>query len=242
MPQYYLSETLCLEPASSRTDRRSPVTDSPTAIAQWVAEVLRDRIVKGEYPPGSRLVERRISAELDLSRTPVREALKLLHQDGLIEISRNKGAQVVQCSAEEAVQLFEVIASLESLAAERLARTITPALLDELEDLHAQMMVFHKLGNHTDYFDTNSAIHDFIVENCGNPIVHDAHKRLIARARYGRFMAIHSADRLAQSVQEHETLMEALRSGDAAAAAQVWRQHLQHTGETFAAVLEDGEA
>ncbi|WP_353476374.1 GntR family transcriptional regulator (plasmid) [Salipiger sp. H15] len=218
-----------------------PATESPTAIAQWVAEVLRDRIVKGAYPPGSRLVERRISAELDLSRTPVREALKLLHQDALIEISRNKGAQVVQCSAEEAVQLFEVIASLESLAAERLARTITTEQLDELEELHARMLTFYKVGSHTDYFDTNSEIHDFVVERCGNPVIHDAHKRLIARARYGRFMAIHNPDRLAQSVAEHEALMEALRRRDEAAAALVWRQHLQHTGENFAAMLAAGE-
>ncbi|WP_240989207.1 GntR family transcriptional regulator [Salipiger mangrovisoli] len=215
-----------------------PASESPTAIAQWVADVLRDRIVKGVYPPGSRLVERRISAELDLSRTPVREALKLLHQDGLIEISRNKGAQVVRCSAEEARQLFEVIASLESLAAERLARTLTPELLDEIEEMHARMMTYYKIGNQTDYFDTNSEIHDFVVAACGNPVIHDAHKRLIARARYGRFVAIHNPDRLAQSVAEHEALMEALRSGDEVAAARVWRQHLQHTGESFAAMLE----
>ena len=216
-------------------------SDSLTAIAQWVAEVLRDRIVKGDYPPGARLVERRISAELDLSRTPVREALKLLHQDGLIEISRNKGAQVLQFGADEALALFEVIAALESLAAERLAQTITPAQLDRLEDLHAQMLTFHKIGNHTDYFDTNSEIHDFVVMECGNPIISDTHRRLIARARRGRVLAIMRPDRLAQAVAEHEALMEALRRRDGAAAAEIWRQHLRHTGQTLAEVLAAGE-
>jgi len=210
---------------------------TPTAIAEWVADVLRDRIVKGVYAPGSRLVERKISAELELSRTPVREALKLLHADGLISISRNKGAQVLQYGPDEALALFEIIAAIESLAAERLARIIDTATLDEIEEMHAQMLVYHKVGNHTDYFDMNSDIHDFIVRRCGNPIVEETHRRLIARARRGRYMAIMRPDRLTQAVDEHEVLMEALRARDPEAAARVWRQHLMHTGETVASIL-----
>ncbi|OWU84369.1 GntR family transcriptional regulator [Oceanicola sp. 22II-s10i] len=220
-------------------DHEAIQPDTPTAIAEWVADVLRDRIVKGVYPPGSRLVERKISAELDLSRTPVREALKLLHADGLISISRNKGAQVLQYGADEALALFEIIAAIESLAAERLARTIDAATLDEIEEMHARMLMYHKVGNHTDYFDMNSEIHDFIVQRCGNEIVEDTHRRLIARARRGRYLAIMRPDRLEQAVGEHETLMEALRARDPEAAARVWRQHLTHTGETVASVLAE---
>ncbi|MBC57553.1 MAG: GntR family transcriptional regulator [Confluentimicrobium sp.] len=212
---------------------------SPTAMALWVADVLRDKIVKGAYPPGSRLVERKISAELELSRTPVREALKLLQADGLIGISRNKGAQVLQYGAEEALFLFEVIASLESLAAERLARTIASDTLDELEELHAKMLTYHKVGSIADYFDTNSDIHDFIVEHCGNPLILETHTRLIARARRGRFLAIMQPKRLDEALGEHEILMDALRGRDPALAAQIWRSHLLHTGETVAAALRD---
>ncbi len=216
--------------------------ESPTAIAQWVSNVLRDKIVKGVYPPGSRLVERKISAELGLSRTPVREALKLLHADGLIAISRNKGAQVLQYGPQEALALFDVIASLESLAAERLAEHISTETLDQLEELHAQMMTYYKIGNQTDYFDTNSEIHDFIVENSGNQIIVETHKRLIARARRGRYLAIMEPDRLVEAVSEHEVLMTAMRNKDKDAAAQIWRQHMTHTGETVVKVLrQDGE-
>lgn len=212
---------------------------SPTAMAQWVADVLRNRIVKGIYPPGSRLVERTLSAELELSRTPVREALKLLHADGLIAISRNKGAQVLQYGADEALQLFEVIAALESLAAERLAQSVTPQTLDALEDLHAGMLTYYKIGNVADYFDTNSEIHDTIVAACGNPLIAETHTRLMARARRGRYLAIMRPTRLDEAVAEHEALMEALRTGDAAGAAAVWRTHLTHTGETVASVLRE---
>lgn len=216
---------------------RGDDAQSMTAIAQWVADVLRDRIVKGSCPPGSRLVERKISSELEVSRTPVREALKLLDADGLITISRNKGAQVRQYGAQEARALFDVIAALESLAAERLADRITSDELDALEELHEQMLTFHKIGNHTDYFDTNSEIHDFIIEHCDNPIVTDTHKRLIARARRGRFLAIMKPDRLTEAVSEHEEFMEALRTKDPERAARIWRQHLLQTGETVASVL-----
>ncbi|WP_417672404.1 GntR family transcriptional regulator [Pseudodonghicola sp.] len=228
------------------TDEAGPQIEAtapsePTAIAQWVADVLRDRIVKGSYPPGARLVERKISAELEVSRTPVREAIKLLDADGLIGISRNKGAQVLQLGPEEARKIFDVIAVLESLAAERFAEALAPEQLETLEELHDRMMVFHKIGSHMDYFDTNSEIHDFIMENCGNPIVIETHKRLMARARRGRFLAIMRPERLIEAVAEHEALMAALRQGDAAVVAQIWRAHLLHTGETLAMLLAQSE-
>ncbi|SFA73943.1 transcriptional regulator, GntR family [Poseidonocella pacifica] len=208
-----------------------------TATAQWVADTLRDRIVKGIYPPGSRIVERTISAELNVSRTPVREALKLIAADGLIVISRNKGAQVVQYSPQEALALFDVIASLESLAAERLVESIDAQTLDLLEEMHDRMMTYYKIGSHDDYFDTNSEIHDFIIECCGNAIVAETHRKLMARARRGRFLAIMQPNRLTEAVSEHDELMEALRTKDAERAAKVWRRHLLHTGETVAALL-----
>ncbi|MFT7060093.1 MAG: DNA-binding GntR family transcriptional regulator [Pseudorhodobacter sp.] len=218
-----------------------PPSQDVTAVAEWVAEILRDRIVKGQLGPGARIVERKLSAELDVSRTPIREALKLLHADKLIEISRNKGAQVTQYGPRQALDLFDVIAELESLAAGRLAQTITESDLDNLEDLHAQMLVFRKIGNAEEYFDTNSAIHDAILALCGNPILTDAHTKLMARARRGRFMAIMNPDRLNEAIEEHEHLMTALRSRDSEAARRIWRGHLLHTGRTVAEVLRLAE-
>lgn len=214
-----------------------PEPETVTATAQWVAETLRDRIVKGVYPPGSRIVERTISAELNVSRTPVREALKLIASDGLIVISRNKGAQVLQYGPTEALALFDVIASLESLAAERLAARIDAQTLDDFEEMHDRMMTYHKIGNHTDYFDTNSEIHDAIVMHSGNDIISETHRKLMARARRGRFLAIMKPKRLTEAVQEHEELMDALRQQDPDRAARIWRTHLLHTGETVAALL-----
>lgn len=215
----------------------APPAGDVTAVAQWVADVLRDRIVKGVLPAGTRIVERKLSAELEVSRTPVREALKLLHADNLIDISRNKGAQVKVFSAPEASELFDVIASLESLAAERLAETITKDQLDVLEHMHASMLAKLDAGEADAYFDINSEIHDTILRECGNPILQEMHTKLMARARRGRFMAIMNPDRLKTAVDEHEQLMSAFRDKNAEAARQVWRIHLLQTGESVQEIL-----
>ncbi|WP_237763587.1 GntR family transcriptional regulator [Falsirhodobacter sp. alg1] len=216
------------------TPKPSP---SLTAVAEYAAEIIRERIIKGDLGPGARIVERKLAAELSLSRTPIREALKLLRADGLVEISRNSGARVVIHSPEEILALFDVIGVIESLAAERFAARITDAELQELETLHAEMLAYYADDNTDDYFRTNSAIHDAVIAGAHNPSLAEAHRRLIARTRHGRFMAIMNPARWRQSVDEHETLMAALRNRDALAAAEIWRAHLLHTGETTAEVL-----
>lgn len=220
----------------------APKDTDLTAVAEWVAEIVRDRIVKGQLEPGDRIVERKLSAELNVSRTPVREALKLLRADHLIEISRNRGAQVTGYSVQQALDLFDVISSLEALAAERLATVIRADQLASLEALHAQMLTFHARGAAERYFDINSEIHDAIIAGCGNPILLDSHTRFMARARRGRYMAIMDPDRLQEALREHEELMTALRNRDADAARRVWRDHLLHTGRTVAEVLRADEA
>lgn len=213
------------------------------AVVERVAHILRDRIVKGDLASGERLVERQLSAELSVSRTPIREALKLLQADGLIEISLHRGAQVAPYRATDALDLFEVISVLEGRAARRLAETILPETLERLADMHARMLDHHARGQARQYFDTNTVIHDFIVQACANSVLAETHQRLIARARRGRFLAIMKPERLEQAVGEHEAVMQAFRARDGAAAEKVWEQHLRHTGETVVGVLcrQEGE-
>ncbi|SFG35695.1 GntR family transcriptional regulator [Roseobacter denitrificans] len=214
-----------------------PDQKNATAVAEHVAAVLRDRIVKGELTARDRIVERQLSAELDVSRTPIREALKLLEADGLIEITLHRGAIVSDYKPEDAVVLFDVISVLESLAARRVCEGMTPSTLQRLEDLHGQMLEYHHAGRTNDYFDHNTLIHDFIIQSCANPVLITTHNRLMIRARRGRYLAILNEARLEQAVAEHEDLMQAFRHESADKAAQVWERHLRHTGETVAAVL-----
>ncbi|MGF1658272.1 MAG: GntR family transcriptional regulator [Rubrimonas sp.] len=212
------------------------------ALAEKVADQLRDMVVRGALAPGQRIVERRLCAELDVSRTPMREALKLLRQDGLVEISRNRGARVTAYDGRAAIDLFDAIGALEAAAAERMARNLDADLLARFEVLHAQMLAEYDAARLDDYFDVNSAIHDLIVEGCGNPVLAESRRRLMLLARRGRYMAIMNAARWRQAVAEHEALMRAFRARDAAAAHAVWRAHLAATGHSVAEALAGGDA
>lgn len=209
-------------------------------MALAVVQHLRNAIVTGQIRPGDRIVERHLCAQLNISRTPIREALKLLELDGLVAISRNRGAEVTAFTPDEAIRLFDVISVLEGLAARRTAETAPADVLARLEDLHGRMVFHYNRSQIDPYFEINSAVHDLVVEACGNPELAATHARLMLRARRGRYMAIMSPDRWRQSVNEHEALMTALRARDPGASAAAWTAHLNHTGETLARVLAEG--
>lgn len=211
-------------------------------LAHQAAAHLRSLIIRGEMLPGSRIPERELSERMKVSRTPLREALKLLERDGLIEISQNRGARVMSFTVEEARELFEVIAGMESLAAQLAAERITDDDLAQLEALHAEMLEHFRNRDKDPYFDVNSRIHDLVVDLSGNGILRATHAGLMLRARRGRYMAIMKPARWSESVAEHESLMEALRKRDPEAARRVWQQHLNHTGDTVCAVLREQAA
>jgi DNA-binding GntR family transcriptional regulator len=206
-------------------------------FAHQIANTLRDRIIRGDLPPGERIVERTLCEMLTVSRTPLREALKLLELEGLVELSQNKGARIMSFTAEDASNLFQVIAGLESLAAEIAATQMNVAELNELDDMHARMMVHHHRQEKDPYFELNSTIHDRIVRLSRNPVLIATHANLMLRARRGRYMAIIDPRRWEESVGEHEALMTALHARDDEAARRVWKRHLLRTGETVCAVL-----
>lgn len=215
----------------ARLSRRIP-------FARQVADTLRDMIIRGEMPPGGRIVERALSEQLKVSRTPLREALKLLEAEGLIEISQNKGARIMSFTPSEAQNLFEVIAGLESLAAELAATRIDAAGLAALDDMHALMRAHYDRREKDPYFALNSAIHDTIVGASGNPILVATHANLMLRARRGRYMAILDPLRWQESVAEHDAVMAALHARDPERARQIWQRHLLRTGETVCSVLK----
>ncbi|MEO0829898.1 MAG: GntR family transcriptional regulator [Pseudomonadota bacterium] len=195
-----------------------------------MAKQLRELIVRGELQPGQHVVERKLCAELNVSRTPMREALKLLRQDGLVEIFRNRGARVTPYTAEDAANLFEVISGLESQAAARAAKRITEAELSDLLHQHDEMARHHANKDLDGYFAINSAIHDEVVRIADNPVLSASRSRLMMLAHRGRYMAIFNHDRWDQSVAEHEALMTALETRNAEAARDVWEKHLLNTG------------
>lgn len=213
-------------PLESHTEPTPPLL----SLTEDVADKLRDLIVRGELEPGQHLVERRLCAQLEVSRTPMREALKLLKQDGLVEIFRNRGARVTPYTADDAVNLFEVLSALEGQAAARAAARISADELSDLQFKHDEMARHHAEENLDPYFALNTQIHDAVVRIADNPFIVTSRRRLMLLARRGRYMAIFNRDRWGQSLSEHEDLMTFLEKGNGDAAKAVWEKHLLNTG------------
>ena len=187
---------------------------------------LRDLIVEGELPPGSKIPERELCARFAVSRTPLREALKVLASEGLLELSPNRGATVARLTAAEIEELFPVMGSLEALAGELACQRITEAEIAEIQALHYQMVLHYHRGERGPYFKLNQAIHEKILEAAHNATLAQLHRSLMVRMRRARFVANMSPTRWAQAVSEHEGILAALRDRDGERLAAVLREHL----------------
>ena len=187
---------------------------------------LRDMIVQGALAPGAKLNERELCEKLGVSRTPLREALKVLSTEGLVELLPNRGAVVATLTERMVREIFAVMGALEALAGELACRNMTAAQLNEIRALHYQMLAHHARGELAAYFRCNQDIHLAIVEASGNATLAASYRSLNAHVRRARYMANLSQARWDQAVAEHESILEALGNRDAAALQDLLKNHL----------------
>ncbi len=199
-------------------------------LDETIASHLRDLIIRGEMAPGAKINLPELAAALGVSTTPLREALKLLADEEIVEWLPGRGVRVAPIRIEQTVALFEVIAGLEGLAAELAATRMSASQLNELEALHAEMRGHFEHGERDPYFELNSRIHNFTLRFSANEILCATHARLHGRANRGRYIAIVDDARWREAMQEHEDLMQAFRRRDALEAHKTWRLHLTNTG------------
>ena len=218
----------------------SPRAAARPSLHRQTTDRVRVLIVEGDYEPGERLVEADLCRQLRVSRTPLREALKVLAGEGLVDLEPNRGASVARMSAGEIRDLFVVIAHLESLAADICCTTISADDLVRLEGMHRKMLEWRAQGRRHDYFEINDRIHRAIVAIAGNSILAETHQRLIARARRVRYQALLTSGRWDQSIAEHSALMQALTKRQGKSAARIWRRHVMATGELVAGQIGVG--
>ncbi|MGA7985593.1 MAG: GntR family transcriptional regulator [Burkholderiales bacterium] len=196
---------------------------------------LRDLIVRGELGPGSRLNERVLSTRLGVSRTPLREAIKLLATEGLVELLPNRGAVVAPIEPARIAETLAVMGALESLAGELACAHASDRSIVEVRALHYEMLAMHARGDLDGYFRHNQAIHLKIVEASGNAVLAQTYRQLNANVRRVRYMANLSPERWNAAVQEHEAILAALAARDAARLKRLLRDHLS---AKLATVLE----
>ena len=203
---------------------------------------LRTLIVEGELAPGTRVPERELCDRFQVSRTPLREALKVLASEGLLELAPNRGARVAQLTVEAVEELFPVMGALEALAGELAARRITTEGLAEVRALHYQMVLHYERGELAPYFRLNQQIHERILDWAGNPTLVTLYRGLAGRIRRARYVANMTRDRWAQAVAEHEEILRALEARDGVALAQVLKRHLRNKCETVIEALQSEAA
>ncbi len=204
-------------------------------LHEETVEQLRDLIVRGELAAASRLNERVLCARLGVSRTPLREAIKLLATEGLVRLLPNRGAVVAPIERERIAETLAVMGALESLAGELACAQASDENVAEIRALHFEMMAMHARRDLVGYFRYNQAIHLKLVEASGNAVLAQTYRQLNANVRRVRYMANLSPERWDAAVQEHEAILAALAARDAARLKRLLRDHLS---AKLATVLE----
>jgi DNA-binding GntR family transcriptional regulator len=199
---------------------------------------LREWIIEGVLAPGERLNERVLCDKLEVSRTPLREALRRLAHDGLATMIPNRGAFVTRMSRDAVRESFEVMGALEALAAELACARISDREVDEIAALTFEMRACHARRDLSEYYRYNRAIHERISRVAHNEVLADLAQRLNLRIQNLRFRSNQSPRKWDAAVREHVRMVELLRARDGAALAQLMREHLARKAESVLATLD----
>lgn len=219
--------------------RTDGVPDVPRAasgtLPATLCERLRAMITEGELAPGAWLNERALCDRLGVSRTPLREAFRLLASDGLVQLHPNRGAQVVALSPDDVRDSFELMGALEALSGELACARITDGEIIEIKALTFQMLACHARRDLHAYYRFNRTIHDRINHAARNGSLAQVYATQNRRIQNLRFRSNFDDDKWARAAREHEQMVVALEARDGSALAAILRNHLREKG---AAVLE----
>jgi DNA-binding GntR family transcriptional regulator len=204
------------------------VDERGESLHEKLVVLLRDLIVEGDIEPGARISERLLCERFGVSRTPLREALKVLASEGLVELLPNRGARIARLDDKDVADMFEVMAVLEALAGRLACARIGEAALAEIRALHYQMLAHYMRRHLPEYFRLNQAIHEAIVEAAANPVLKATYLGLSGRIRRARYRANMSDERWAAAVAEHEEIMTALGARDGETLAGILDRHLRN--------------
>jgi DNA-binding GntR family transcriptional regulator len=224
------------------TEAQRDIGRAATTLPGSTAHRLRELIIEGELPAGMRLNERALCDRLGISRTPLREAFRLLAAEGLVTLHPNRGAQVVQLSTEDIRESFEVMGALEALSGELACRHITPAEIAEIKALTFEMLASHAREDLPAYYRVNRLIHDRINLAARNRLLTQTYRMLNLRIQNLRFRSNLDHDKWNRAAREHAQMVEALEARDAARLAAVLRAHLHQKGEAVLAGLTTARA
>ena len=210
---------------------------------QLAATRLRQMIVAGDLAPGQRISEREIGEHLDgLSRTPLREAFKMLAAEGLVTIAPNRGASVTALSMAEVEDTIELLIGLEGIAAPAACERVSVAQLGEIAELHERMCAAYRAEQLMTYFELNQTIHQRIVDAAGNRVLSRIYAAECARIRRYRYAGNRRHARWECAVAEHQQILGALRERDAVALSELLGAHHRNGWRVSRALVDQASA
>lgn len=210
-------------------------------LHQQVGSRLRQLIVEGEIAPGSKLNERALCEQLHVSRTPLREAIKMLAAEGLVALLPNRGAVAVQLSEQDVADTFEVMAGLEGQSGQLAAQRITEAELAEIRALHFEMLAAYTRRDLPTYYRLNAQIHNQINAAARNPVLTHTYRTVNARLQALRFRSNFDERKWQRAVREHEQMIDALAARDAAGLYALLFAHLEHKRDAVLGLMRSGQ-
>lgn len=213
---------------------RNELDDGSSPIARRhlhdeLLERLRDCIVTGELPPNSKVPEKELCERFGVSRTPLREALKVLAHEGLVILNHNRGATVSSLTLQDLDEAFPVYARLEALAGELACAQLTDEEVAEIRKLHEEMVAFYNQREFKRHFEANEALHERIQSGAHNQTLTQLLRNLSSRIRRARIYASASEARLAIAVDEHDGIMGAIERRDGPMLSRLLQEHMENT-------------
>jgi DNA-binding GntR family transcriptional regulator len=219
-------------PPAGPSSEAAPRLLAPRALYQEVADRLRQQIYSRALEPGSWIDEMKLAQAFGISRTPLREALKVLAVEGLVTMKLRRGAYVTEVSHDDVAQVYHLLALLESDAAATVAAQADDAQRTQLQQLHARLE--KQVRQRDAFFATNEQFHMALLQIAGNrwalQIVTDLRKVM----KLNRHHSLFKQGRLSDSLAEHRVLMEAIEARDAERARALMRAHFEHGLEAAA--------
>lgn len=209
-------------------------------LHEQVANRLRTMLVEGRIQPGAKLNERELCEQLRVSRTPLREAIKLLAAEGLVDLLPNRGAVAVKLGEADVRNAFELLAHLEGLSGDLAAQRITDAELAEIRALHYEMLACFARSDLSGYYRINALIHAAINQAAANPVLTKTYREINARVQALRFRTNQDGAKWKQAVKEHEQMVQALDARDSEAMRSILVLHLQHKRDSVLENLRAG--
>lgn len=209
-------------------------------LTAQVASRLRTMLVEGLIPPGAKLNERQLCEQLRVSRTPLREAIKLVAAEGLVDLLPNRGAVAVRLGEADVMHVFELLSLLEGDSGELAAQRMDEAELVEVRALHFEMLACFERRDLSGYYRLNARIHAAINAAAKNPVLTRTYAQINARLQSLRFRSNQDSEKWKRAMKEHQGMVDALAARDGAGLRSLLIEHLLHKRDAVLELMRAG--